>query len=124
MSGTLASFLSEVGIEPSGFSPAAGVGAHIRSIGEHGALRMRRAVLDFRSCEFLLAMRAIHGDSVAPYFPIYSSPAEVVFIPDKRDKFIDFPRPVYHVFGDHSAVEIYKYLGLLALHPFPLFKRE
>lgn len=120
----LAAFLLNISIEASSLGATARIGPYIRAIREHGDLGMIGAVFYLGSCEFLLAVAAVHGDSVAPYFPEDASPAEMILLSDKRDELIDFPGPIYHMFGDDASMEINEYSGFLALHPLSLFQRE
>ncbi len=124
MRGCLAAFLLDISIESASLSTTAGISADVGAVGEHGALWVIGAVLDLSSCELLLAVSALHGDSVAPNFPENASPAEMVLLPDKGNELIDFPGAIHHVLGNNSPVEVDEDLCFLALHPLALLQCE
>ena len=124
MRSSLAAFLLNISIEASSLRATARIGADIRAIREHRDLGVVGAVLYLSSSEFLLAVAAVHGDGVAPYFPEDASPAEMILLSDKGDELVDLPGAIHHMFGDDAAMEVNEYSGFLALHPLSLLERE
>ena len=75
-----------------------------------------------RNHELLLAMAALKAVQSASNFPINFSPVEVVF--QKKDEFVDVPKPVSHMLGNHVPMEVNEYFSLWTCHPLPLLHRK